>query len=124
MKLKLLDGAYAICKLTNCQAIPDWAQGEFVSFSIEEESATVVCIEKPVPRDVQSEPGWRVFQVIGPFDFDVVGVLSSITAPLADNNIPLFAVSTYDTDYLLVKSEHLSDTISALSEKHELVNTC
>jgi len=69
-----------------------------------------------VPVGVQSQPGWRIFKVHGPFVLSEIGVLSALAAPLAEAKISLFAVSTFDTDYLLVAAETLSAAIHALGQ--------
>ena len=74
----------------------------------------MVCPEASVPADVRAEDGWRCFRVAGSMDFSVVGVLASLTAPLAGANIGIFALSTFDTAYLLVKAVSLARTIEAL----------
>jgi hypothetical protein len=67
-----------------------------------------------VPADVRCEPGWRALAVKGPLDFGLTGILASIAAPLAEAGISIFAISTFDTDYVLVKAERLDDAVEAL----------
>lgn len=81
----------------------------------------MVCPERSVPEDVRYEEGWRVLKLEGPFEFSEVGVLASVTAPLAEAVIAIFAVSTFDTDYVLVKKERLDLAVAALRERsHEV----
>ncbi len=68
-----------------------------------------------MPADVRAERGWRCLKVAGPFSFTEVGVLASLTEPLAPAGISLFAVSTFDTDYLLVKADDLSHAAETLT---------
>jgi len=74
----------------------------------------VVCAEKDVPDTVQAETGWSLLQVLGPLEFSLVGVLASLTLPLAQAGVSIFALSTYDTDYLLVRRADLSRAGQAL----------
>jgi hypothetical protein len=99
-----LDGLFAIAKLPPDAAIPAWANsGPFFSITRTPDELSVVCPESQVPPGVQSEPGWRCVRVAGKMDFSVVGVLASLVGPLAEAGISVFAVSTFDTDYLLMK---------------------
>jgi len=114
-ELTLLPERFAISRLAAKAAIPDWAtQGPFFSVSRTGDELSIVCELSRVPVGVQSQPGWRVFKVHGPFVLTEIGVLSALAAPLAEAKISLFAVSTFDTDYLLVASETLSAAIAAL----------
>jgi uncharacterized protein len=96
---------YAICRLKPDEPFPAWATGKFVSLSRTEDELSVVCQEDTVPSNVKHERDWRVLQVEGPMDLSLVGVLASLTKPLAEAGINLFAISTFDTDYLLVEAE-------------------
>jgi hypothetical protein len=114
-ELTLLPERFAISRLAAKAAIPDWAmQGPFFSVSRTGDELSIVCELSRVPVGVQSQPGWRVFKVHGPFVLTEIGVLSALAAPLAEAKISLFAISTFDTDYLLVASETLSAAIAAL----------
>lgn len=77
---------------------------------------SVVCTETSVPPDVLSERGWRALKVQGPLDFSLTGVLAALTAPLAAAAIPIFALSTYQTDYVLVHGRDLTRASEALTE--------
>jgi hypothetical protein len=99
-----LDGTFAIAKMPPDAAIPSWASsGPFVSITRTADELSIVCPDAQVPPGVQAEPGWRCLRVAGKMDFSMVGVLASLVGPLADAGISVFAVSTFDTDYLLVK---------------------
>ena len=81
----------------------------------------MVCPEGSVPEDVRCEGGWRVLKLEGPFGFSEVGVLVSVAGPLAGAGVSVFAVSTYDTDYVLVKEEQLRPAVAALRGRgHEV----
>ena len=116
MKLQLIDGNFAVCRLApdSVWSLPG-ASG-FVSVTRTPHELSVVCEESLVPAETTDvERGWRMFRVVGPIAFDVVGVLASLTAPLAAANISIFAQSTFDTDYLLVKADKLDMAVAALT---------
>ena len=99
-----LDGLFAIAKLPPDAPIPAWAtSGPLFSITRTAEELSIVCLEAFVPPGVQVERGWRCLRVAGRMEFSVVGVLASLVVPLADAGISVFAVSTFETDYLLVK---------------------
>jgi len=115
LELTLLPERYAISRLAANAQIPTWAtEGPFYSVTRTDDELSLVCELARVPVGVQSQPGWRVFKVHGPFVLTEIGVLSALAAPLAEAKVSLFAISTFDTDYLLVASETLSAAISAL----------
>jgi hypothetical protein len=115
LELTLLSQRFAISRLAADAPIPAWAtQGSFFSVTRTGDELSVVTELSQVPPGVQSQPGWRVLKVHGPFVLSEIGVLASLAAPLAEAKISLFAVSTFDTDYLLVASETLSAAIAAL----------
>ena len=112
--IALLSGRYAVCRLEPDAPVPAWARGGFVSITRTTEELSVVCDEDSVPQDVRCEPGWRCLKLAGPLDFSLVGVLQSLLSPLADAGISVFAVSTYDTDYVLVRDADLDRALAAL----------
>jgi hypothetical protein len=82
----------------------------------------VVCDEDVVPEGTTKEAGWRCLKLHGPFEFSMVGVLASVAGPLADAGVSIFALSTYDTDYLLVKEKDLGRAIDVLSERGHVIS--
>ncbi len=113
--LTLLSERFAICRLDAGSALPDWAAGvELTSVSWTADETSIVCAEALVPSGVQSEAGWRALKVAGPLDFELAGVLVAIAQPLAEAGVPIFAVSTYDTDYVLVQERALQTAVDAL----------
>jgi len=113
--LSLLPERFAISRLAADSPIPDWAtRGPFFSVTRTGDELSVVTELSCVPVGVQSQPGWRVLKVHGLFVLSEAGVLAALAKPLAEAKISLFAVSTFDTDYLLVASETLTATIAAL----------
>jgi hypothetical protein len=115
LELSLLPERFAISRLAAESPIPAWAtQGPFFSVTRSGDELSVVTELSRVPVGVQSQPGWRVLKVHGPFILSEIGVLAALATPLAEAKISLFAVSTFDTDYLLVASETLAAAIAAL----------
>ncbi len=117
LDLQLLKSRFSVCRLAPDAAIPVWATGtgELVSVTRTPDELSVVCPETAVPKDTRCEHGWRGFKVAGPLAFSLTGVLVSVAKPLADAGVGIFAVSTYDTDYILVKEENLENAICILS---------
>lgn len=111
-KLKLymsvLEELYCVCRLGLTEDIK-WAQGEFVSITKTADECSVVCPKSCVPEGIKYEGLWRILKVQGPLDFELIGILSFISRTLADAGISIFAISTYDTDYILVKSEKIDE---------------
>jgi uncharacterized protein len=115
LDLSLLPERFAISRLAADSPIPEWAtRGPFFSVTRTGDELSVVTELSCVPVGVQAQPGWRVLKVHGPFVLSEVGVLAALAKPLAEAKISLFAVSTFDTDYLLVASETLSAAVTAL----------
>jgi hypothetical protein len=114
VKLRLLDERLAICRLDPTSPPPAWAVGRLVSLTRTDHELTVVCASREVPPGIHHEAPYRALQVEGPFDLSETGVLSALSAPLAEAGVPLFAVSTYDTDYLLVPDGDLVRAEAAL----------
>jgi uncharacterized protein len=123
MKLILLDDELAVARLDASDAIPAWAaQGSLSSITRTAEELSVVCAAAAVPADVRAEHGWRCLRVAGRLDFSLTGVLASLADPLAAAKLSLFAVSTYDTDYILVREESLKAAVECWSAAgHEVV---
>ena len=113
MKLRILDGPYTICKLKNLADAP--LDGEFVFIAKTDEEISLVCRTGQVPGEtVEREDGWVCFGIIGQMEFNLVGVIAGISAVLAAENIGIFVVSTYNTDYILVKEKDLDQAVQAL----------
>ena len=110
-----MPGRLAIVRLPAGQPPPDWAwAGAFASVTRTEAETSVVCLEEAVPRDVAAQRGWRCLVVDGPLAFSEVGVLAALAGPLAAAGLSIFAVSTYDTDYLLVQEVDREPALAAL----------
>ena len=122
--LTLLEERLAVCRLDAAAEVPDWATaGSLFSVTRTAHELSVVCPAEFVPAGVKCEKGWRVFELEGPFKFSEVGILSAVAAPLARAGIGIFAVSTFDTDYVLFKEEGLDPAAGALRDRgHEVRN--
>jgi len=123
LELSLLPERFAISRLAADSPIPDWAtKGPFFSVTRTGDELSVVTELSRVPDGVHSQAGWRALKVRGPFVLSEVGVLAALAKPLAEAKISLFAVSTFDTDYLLVASETLSAAIAALERAGHILH--
>ena len=117
LELCVEPGRFAVCRLASDAAVPDWCSREaFTSITRTADELSIVCAERLVPPDVRAHRGWSCLAVAGPLDFAEVGVLSAICNPLAAARISLFAVSTFDTDYVLVREKKLADAIETLAQ--------
>lgn len=116
LTLTVFPERYAICRLDAAAAVPPWsASGRFVSISRTPDELSIVCLETSVPSGVTSEPGWRVLKCEGPLDFALPGIVASLAEPLAEAGVPIFPMATYETDYVLIKEQHLETAIHALT---------
>lgn len=116
LSLSVLHDRLAVCRLDKNDAIPYWAtEGTFFSISRTDDELSIVCSENSVPGNIKSEKNWRALKVIGPLDFSLTGILASLANALAEAKISILAVSTFDTDYILVKSRNLEKTVKVLS---------
>ena len=114
--LVVLAGRYAICRLDAGTPIPEWIwQGEFVSVTRTPDELSVVCPESVVPGSVRADRDWRAFRVVGTQDLDLVGVLASLARPIAQADVSLFALATFDTDYLLIRAADMRRAVEALT---------
>ncbi len=96
--------------------IPPWAlAGSFMSITRTPDELSIVCLDRQIPESIDREGGWRALKIQGPLDFSLTGILASITVPLAQAAIPIFAVSTFETDYVMVKEQDLDRGIEVLS---------
>jgi hypothetical protein len=123
LNLAVVDGTFAVCRLGADATIPAWATAvRFFSITRTAEEQSIVCHQDAMPEGVVGERGWRCLRVAGTMPFSVVGVLASLTAPLAEAGISVFAVSTFDTDYLLVKDKDLTAARDTLRQRGHKVH--
>ena len=116
LKLEKLDREFTVCKLPE-NAVPDRKYSFFFMAKTDEELSLVCPTEETPPDTIAREDGWKAFRVHRTLDFSLTGILAKITGILAENGIPIFAVSTYNTDYILVKQENFEKAAAVLSEK-------
>jgi hypothetical protein len=119
LTLKLLNERYSVCKLDKNTTIPIWPmKGNFFSITKTEDELSIVCLQENIPDDIKCEKDWRILKVEGPLDFSLVGILASISSLMAEAQISIFALSTYDTDYILVKENKIEAAINTLSKNN------
>jgi len=110
----------AVCRLASDARIPAWAlEGGFFCVVRTRDELSIVCREDlcredRMPDRAPTERGWVALKLEGPFPFTMTGVLASFLQPLAEARIPIFAISTFDTDYVLIKRENLEQAVAAL----------
>jgi uncharacterized protein len=120
LKYRILAERLAICRLASDACIPAWAlEGAFFSVARTRDELSIVCSEgvcseDRLPDGALAERGWAALKLEGPFPFSMTGVLASFVQPLAEARIPIFAISTFETDYVLIKRENLEQAASAL----------
>lgn len=125
LRFSRIPGSFAICRLSADAAVPDWAlRGSFFSVTSTAEELSIVCPSAQVPSGIVHENGWACLKLHGPFRFFETGILASFIRPLSERAIPIFAVSTFDTDYVLIKQEWVEKAVQALREVgHDEVET-
>lgn len=115
LHLDILPDRFAVARLDQPSGIPEWSRGGgFLSISWTPGETSIVCEESRVPNHVTAQRGLRCLRVRGTVDFNVVGVLQSVVEPLARAEVSIFALSTYDTDYILISSSQLEAARAAL----------
>ena len=114
LSLAVLPGEFSVWRLAADAPLPSVAPGSFLSVTRTDDELSVVSSSTDVPSGAKSETGWRCLKVEGPLPFEMTGVLADLSGPLARAEIPIFVVSTYDTDYLLVKASDLDKACIAL----------
>lgn len=118
LALERIGGLYSICRLEPDAELPVWAivaPGRLVSITRTERELSIVAPQSSVPPDVVAERGWIALRVVGSLDFDLVGILARLTGALAEAEVSVVALSTYETDILLVRSGDLPRAVDALA---------
>lgn len=118
LELSVQPGLFVVCRLRPDASLPAWFKpGPFASASWTADELSLVCMQSLLPPDteVRHEPGWRCLMLHGPIPFHCTGVLLQLLQPLAAAGVGIFAVSTFDTDYVLVKQEFLDAAVAALA---------
>ena len=126
--LTVLPGHYSVCLLPPLASIPPWANGgDFCSITRTSDELSIICAQALLPSELPEGStlarDWNLLRVEGPFAFDVTGVLAALSAPLAQADVVVLAVATYQTDYLLVKAEQVERVTTALIEAGHRINT-
>jgi uncharacterized protein len=122
LRLSVFAERLAVCRMAPDSEIPTWATGAlFFSVTRTPGELSVVCPEQVVPPEVLCERGWRAPKLEGAFDLSLIGVLVSVVTPLVEAGVNVFALATYDTDYVLVKEEQLDHAAATLRRSgHEV----
>ncbi|WP_027398300.1 ACT domain-containing protein [Anaerovorax odorimutans] len=116
MDLKIIESNFTICKVNNIKDIN--FDDEFVFIGKTDEEFSLVCNAKYVPQNtISREDGWKGFRIQGELDFSLIGILSKISDILAEHKIGIFVVSTFNTDYILVKEENLDKAVNILEKR-------
>lgn len=116
LTLSLLSHKYAVCRLDPNGYIPPWALlgDDFVSLTRTRDELSIICMQENVPDAALAERGWHCLKAQGPFDFSLSGIHLSLAVPLAEANISILAIATYETDHLLVQEKDLEHAIAVL----------
>jgi uncharacterized protein len=134
LKFRRLSDMYAVVRLAPDAPVPDWAANgqitngrvttvEFVSITRTIDELSIVCLADNVPAQVDSPQRWICLKLEGPFPFSQTGVLLSFIEPLSSNGIPIFAISTFDTDYVLIQEEFARAALETLQRAgHQLLS--
>jgi len=115
LQVQVVPGRFAVSRLSADAAIPEWAHGaSFVSITRTSDELSIVCAEDRVPAGTRCERGYAAMRIAGTLAPELVGVMVSLALPLADAGIPILAIGTYDTDYVLVRHSDLENAVQAL----------
>lgn len=123
LTMTLLKDNFGVCRMESDDVIPKWAMdSDFYSVTKTMDELSIVCRLDSIPSNIKCERDWRTLKVEGPLDFSLVGILAAISTILANEGISIFAISTYDTDYILVKEKDVENAISSLTkERYEII---
>lgn len=123
LKLEKIPGTYTVCRLDPSTVIPAWAQqGTFFSVTRTADELSIVCEKQFAPREVRAEGTWGALRVVGTLDFALTGIMASIADPLGAAKISLFAIATFDTDYILVSEDKMDAAAKALTQAgHQVI---
>jgi len=115
MEIKKIDYDFSVCKVNDFSLV-DFTK-EYVFTGKTDEENSVVCITENIPENAfERDDGWKAFRIQGILDFSLIGILSKISTLLAENSIGIFAISTYNTDYILTKKENYPKALEVLSD--------
>lgn len=115
MKIKRIDGEFSICRVSGPEQID--LSSAFCFAAKTDEESSLVCETARAPRGAEArDDGWAAFRIEGVLDFSLVGILARISSLMAENGIGIFAVSTYNTDYIFTKKENIAKAVAVLAE--------
>lgn len=121
IELQLIDQDLAIAKLADTENLLSCvSKASFVSFTKSEDELSLVIDAEHLPDHEYANAGWKAFKIIGPLDFSLVGILQKVIEPLSENGISAFTISSFDTDYILIKNEQLKRAIALLSKRFKI----
>ena len=122
--LDLMGQPLAVCRLEPMSTVPAWVAGDLVSVTRTHAELSIVCAADAVPLGITVEGPFRALAVRGPLDFAMTGVVLALATPLAEADVPILAISTFDTDLLLVPAHRVAAAVAALTDAgHEVVGT-
>jgi len=119
MRLTLLSETFVVCRLSPEQDVPQWVwrnRATLLSVTYTADELSIVCPQSLLSSGVQYEGSWKAIRIQGPLDFSLTGILVALAAPLAAAHIPIFALSTFDTDYILIQEQYSERARSVLEE--------
>lgn len=114
LTLTLLGQPLAVCRLDPMATVPTWVAGDLVSITRTTDELSIVCAADAVPLGTVVEGPFRALAVAGPLAFELTGVLASLAVPLADAGVPVFVISTFDTDLVLVPADRVAAAVDAI----------
>ena len=113
MEIKIIENDFSVCKVADYSFVD--LEKEYCFIGKTDEESSLVCITKAVPPNtIERDDGWKAFRIQGVLDFSLIGVLSQISTLLAENKIGIFAISTFNTDYILTKQDNYDKAIDVL----------
>jgi hypothetical protein len=121
LEFTLFPDAFAVARLDPSQPAPVWATGGFLSITRTADELSVVCRADLIPAEARADRGWRCLKLEGPFALTETGIAAEFTSILAAAGVSVFVISTFDTDYLLVKNEHLPAATASLRKAGHVI---
>ena len=122
LRLRAIHGQFAICKLQPEDSIPLWAtSGPVWSVTRTATELSVVCSQEKLPQNIEAERNWRILETVGPLPFEMVGVLSSLAVPLTEAGVSVFALSTFETDLILVREKSFEIACQVLNKAGHII---
>lgn len=113
----------SVCRLDPGKGLPQWITletDEFISITQTKDELSIVCNQAWVPEDIRAEKNWRMLKIKGQLDFALVGILKRIIAPLSENEISIYTISTFDTDYVLIQEKQFGQALKLLAQLFEI----